>query len=64
MSNVWRWSHVTFIAFTFYCSRAGLSPLLARILSRQSVPSGYLRWGADAEGGAPYVYPDRSGRSN
>jgi len=60
MSNAWRWSRVTwFTKIFFVLLLAGValpvlpSDQLAEIKSR-----GVLLWGADAEGGAPYVYPD------
>ena len=57
MSKPWRFSRVTFFALipTFLLAGANLlrADHLQEIRSR-----GELRWGADAEGGAPYVYPD------
>lgn len=57
MSNAWRCSRAILLVWAaLLTNRAGLvfgSDTLADIRTR-----GELRWGADAEGGAPYVYPD------
>jgi polar amino acid transport system substrate-binding protein len=57
MSNAWRRSCVTYWVFVLLLaggfSRAFGADTLQTIRSR-----GVLLWGADAEGGAPYVYPD------
>jgi ABC-type amino acid transport substrate-binding protein len=57
MSNAWRRSCVTYLVFVLLLaggfSRAFGADTLQTIRSR-----GVLLWGADAEGGAPYVYPD------
>jgi polar amino acid transport system substrate-binding protein len=57
MSNPWRWPRAFLLLLV--CLLSSTSPPapaadhLAEIKSR-----GVLTWGADAEGGAPYVYPD------
>src|SRR6266404_2254475 len=57
MSNAWRWSRVTSLVLVLLLASGRCSVLaadtLAAIQSR-----GVLLWGADAEGGAPYVFPD------
>src|ERR1041385_1960823 len=55
MSNAWRLSRVTLLALLLAGRTQGIfaADRLADIKSR-----GVLLWGADAEGGAPYVYPD------
>jgi polar amino acid transport system substrate-binding protein len=59
MSNAGRWLRITAASLcVFLLLAGGLHPVsaadtLAAIRSR-----GELLWGADAEGGAPYVYPD------
>jgi len=59
MSNSWRWSRVVSCSFwaVVLAVAAGETTLAADHLE-QIRKSGVLRWGADAEGGAPYVYPD------
>src|SRR5882672_10704349 len=59
MSNAWRWSRVTFYSFIFVFLLAGGNPSPFAADHLQSIKNrGVLLWGADAEGGAPYVYPD------
>src|SRR5438874_6022960 len=59
MSNAWRLSRVTFYNLVFVLLLAGTtSPLFAADTLQQIKERGVLLWGADAEGGAPYVYPD------
>ncbi|MDB6066423.1 MAG: yecS [Pedosphaera sp.] len=59
MSNAWRlsrgtfWSCVTVLLLASTASNGFAADHLEKIRSR-----GVLLWGADAEGGAPYVYPD------
>src|SRR6266404_9296208 len=56
MSNASRWSRAAFfplLVVLFACSSAVAADHLQQIKER-----GELLWGADAEGGAPYVYPD------
>lgn len=55
MSNAWRSSRVTLLLFLF----AAAVPLSRAADHLQQIKArGTLLWGADAEGGAPYVYPD------
>ena len=55
MSNAWRSSRVTI----FLLLSLAAAPLTwAADHLQQIKASGTLLWGADAEGGAPYVYPD------
>src|SRR5262245_7255486 len=59
MSNLGLWSRAAYC-----CLWVGIlfvenpSPVLALDHLEQIRKGGVLRWGADAEGGAPYVYPD------
>src|SRR5438105_5836219 len=56
MSNASRWSRAAFfplLVVLFACGSAVAADHLQEIKRR-----GVLRWGADAEGGAPYVFPD------
>src|SRR5436190_1766911 len=56
MSNASRWSRAAFfplLVVLFACGSAVAADHLQEIKRR-----GVLLWGADAEGGAPYVYPD------
>jgi polar amino acid transport system substrate-binding protein len=57
MSNAWRCSRVTSLVFVLLLAggpaHCFASDTLENIRNR-----GVLLWGADAEGGAPYVYPD------
>src|SRR6185369_6435671 len=56
MSNAWRSSRVTIFLLL---SLAAAPPTWAADHLQQIKASGTLLWGADAEGGAPYVYPDQ-----
>jgi len=57
MSNAWRWSRVTLqLLVCLLASRT--PPVLAADHLEAIKKRGTLLWGADAEGGAPYVYPD------
>jgi polar amino acid transport system substrate-binding protein len=57
MSNAGRWSRVTFLtAALLIISSPFLVPAADHLAEIRT--SGVLRWGADAEGGAPYVFPD------
>src|SRR2546430_9773330 len=59
MSNAWRLSRVTLYSLSFVLLLAGTTPLLFAADHLQDIKArGVLLWGADAEGGAPYVYPD------
>src|SRR2546422_6192852 len=59
MSNAWRLSRVTLYSLSFVLLLAGTTPLLFAADHLQIIKArGVLLWGADAEGGAPYVYPD------
>jgi polar amino acid transport system substrate-binding protein len=61
MSAFWRLSRIkTFLPASVLLLAGGpLAVLPSRADHLQSIQqSGVLRWGADAEGGAPYVYPD------
>src|SRR5437899_10603765 len=59
MSNAWRLSRVTFYSLSFVLLLAGTTSSLFAADTLQTVRDrGVLLWGADAEGGAPYVYPD------
>ena len=53
MSNAWRLSRVSILLLLLATSVSQAADHLQQIQSR-----GLLLWGADAEGGAPYVYPD------
>src|SRR5208283_2699733 len=57
MSNGWRWSRATFWLLVPLLT-GGPNSLFAEDGLSAIRSSGVLRWGADAEGGAPYVYPD------
>lgn len=57
MSNAWRWSRLIFLVLVPLLAGSPNS-LLAQDRLLAIRRSGVLRWGADAEGGAPYVYPD------
>ncbi|HEX4646941.1 MAG TPA: ABC transporter substrate-binding protein, partial [Verrucomicrobiae bacterium] len=60
MSNAWRWSRVTLKSLVLVVLLLAGRP--AGVLSADTLKEiksrGELLWGADAEGGAPYVYPD------
>src|SRR6266705_3484612 len=59
MSNAWRLSRVTFYNLVFVLLLAGTTSSLFAADHLQLIKArGVLLWGADAEGGAPYVYPD------
>src|ERR1700684_3457558 len=59
MSGAWRLSRVTywFVGLSLLLASKPPPCFCADHLERIK-DSGVLRWGADAEGGAPYVYPD------
>src|SRR5881394_2067420 len=58
MSNNWRWSRF-FFPFIFGLTFVAGAPVLRAADHLQEIKArGELRWGADAEGGAPYTYPD------
>ena len=57
MSKAWRWSHLTLLLYVFLLASRLTSTFGADHLQAIRA-NGILRWGADAEGGAPYVYPD------
>ena len=59
MSKSSRWSRVTLCGLWAVLLAAGPGQTaLAADHLEQIRQRGVLRWGADAEGGAPYVYPD------
>ncbi len=59
MSNAWRLSRVTFCNLVFVLLLASRPQPVAAANTLEAIRSrGVLLWGADAEGGAPYVYPD------
>jgi len=59
MSNVWRRSFAPFCSLLVVLLVAGGRPsALAADRLEEIRQQGALLWGADAEGGAPYVYPD------
>ncbi len=59
MSNAWRLSRVIFYLLVLLVPLAGGTlPVSAADHLTEIKKSGVLRWGADAEGGAPYVYPN------
>ncbi len=59
MSNAWRWSRVvsSCLSVAFLLAARPLASGAVDHLD-QIKQCGVLLWGADAEGGAPYVYPD------
>ena len=59
MSNAWRLSRVAFwnLGLVLLLASRPL-PVFAADPLDAIKSRGVLRWGADAEGGAPYVYPD------
>jgi polar amino acid transport system substrate-binding protein len=57
MSNASRWSHLVWVAFSFLLAGRQF-PVLGADTLETIRQRGVLLWGADAEGGAPYVYPD------
>jgi polar amino acid transport system substrate-binding protein len=59
MSNAWRSSHATFYNFLLlFLLAGGVRQVHAADTLQEIKTRGVLLWGADAEGGAPYVYPD------
>lgn len=61
MSAFWRLSRIkTFLLISLLLLASRPSPVLSAEADhlQKIKDSGALRWGADAEGGAPYVYPD------
>jgi polar amino acid transport system substrate-binding protein len=59
MINAWRWSRVIFWNSVFVLLFPGRTlPVLAADHLQAIKSRGVLLWGADAEGGAPYVFPD------
>ena len=59
MSNARRWSRVTFYGLLSVCLLASRPlPVFGADHLKEIRARGVLHWGADAEGGAPYVYPD------
>src|SRR5580700_5781415 len=59
MSGAWRLSRVTYgILGLFLLLASRPLPVFSADHLSEIKSSGVLRWGADAEGGAPYVYPD------
>src|SRR5258708_27763612 len=57
MSNATRWRRATSLVFVFLLA-SGRCPVLAADTLAAIQQRGELLWGADAEGGAPYVFPD------
>jgi polar amino acid transport system substrate-binding protein len=57
MRNAWRASRLT-VCFLSTLLLAGQSALCAADAYNEIKSRGVLLWGADAEGGAPYVFPD------
>jgi polar amino acid transport system substrate-binding protein len=57
MNNAWRWLRVTSLVFVFLLA-GGRFPVFGADTLQVIRSRGVLLWGADAEGGAPYVYPD------
>jgi polar amino acid transport system substrate-binding protein len=57
MSDAWRCSRVTSLVLMLLLSSGRLEIFGADTLAQIHI-RGELLWGADAEGGAPYVYPD------
>src|SRR5882724_1631580 len=59
MSNAWRSSRTTFYNFLLlFLLTGGACQVRAADTLQEIKARGVLLWGADAEGGAPYVYPD------
>src|SRR5690349_3996231 len=59
MNNAWRPSRAVVLLASMFVLLAGRASSLFASDSLQEIKQrGVLRWGADAEGGAPYVYPD------
>src|SRR5437868_303031 len=57
MSNAWRLSRVTLIIFALLLASRPF-PVFASDQLQQIRKRGVLLWGGDAEGGAPYSYPN------
>src|SRR5437899_8133882 len=57
MSDAWRYSRVTSLVLMLLLS-SGWLPVFGADTLAQIQKRGEILWGADAEGGAPYVYPD------
>jgi polar amino acid transport system substrate-binding protein len=57
MSGLSRWSRLV-VGLLILLLAGGLRPALAADQLSEIKRTGELRWGADAEGGAPYVFPD------
>src|SRR6185295_5786206 len=59
MSKAWRsWRAVVVLASTVVLFASRSVSVFAADSLQEIKQRGVLRWGADAEGGAPYVYPD------
>jgi polar amino acid transport system substrate-binding protein len=59
MSGAWRLSRVTYCILGLFLLLASRPPSVFSADHLETIKSsGVLRWGADAEGGAPYIYPD------
>ncbi len=59
MSGAWRFSRVTYCVLGLFLLLASRPlPVFSADHLATIKSSGVLRWGADAEGGAPYIYPD------
>src|SRR6266404_4914108 len=59
MSNAWRsWRSVFFLTSTVVLLAGRPVAIFAADRLQEIKQRGVLLWGADAEGGAPYVYPD------
>ncbi len=59
MSDAWRWSRVAFCHITvLVLAASGVASAVETDHLAEIRKRGELLWGADAEGGAPYVYPD------
>src|SRR5215471_14452598 len=59
MSNAWRWSRVAFCNFVFVFLLASRPlPIFAADKVDEIHKRGTLLWGGDAEGGAPYSFPN------
>ncbi len=57
MSNPWRWARAASLVFGLLLT-SGRCPVFATDTLADVQKRGVLLWGADAEGGAPYVFPD------
>ena len=59
MSNIWGWSHRSFSGvLSLLLLLGGLRSIAGADALDEIKKRGVLLWGADAEGGAPYVFPD------